>query len=154
MREIVIIDTSIFLNILDIPGRNQDRESILDETERLFSKETTSILLPLATILESGNHIAHVSDGRMRRQSAHRFAEQVEAAVNGRAPWRPTRAITSVELSRLMTRFPDAAMREIGLGDLSIVHEWETACELHPRYRVRIWSLDRHLAGYDRVALD
>ena len=27
---IVIVDTSVFLNILDVPGRNQDRESTLD----------------------------------------------------------------------------------------------------------------------------
>jgi len=42
-------------------------------------------------------------------------------------------------------------MREVGMGDLSIVKAWESACAKHPQHRVSIWSLDQDLAGYDRA---
>jgi hypothetical protein len=38
------------------------------------------------------------------------------------------------------------------MGDLSMIKEWERQCELHRARRVFIWSLDGHLAGYDRKA--
>ena len=31
MGEVSLIDTSVFLNVLDVPGLNQERENILDE---------------------------------------------------------------------------------------------------------------------------
>ena len=45
---------------------------------------------------------------------------------------------------------PVFAMRGVGLSDLSIIKAWEAACARHPTRRVRIWSLDQHLQGYDR----
>jgi hypothetical protein len=43
-------------------------------------------------------------------------------------------------------------MREgVSLADLSIIKEWERNCALHPMSRVRVWSLDSDLAGYDRA---
>ena len=48
-----------------------------------------------------------------------------------------------------MADFPDSAMRRISIGDLSIIKAWErTRIQNHGR-RVRIWSLDQHLVGYD-----
>ena len=32
-RRIVIVDTSVFLNILDVPGRNQHRDQTLNAVE-------------------------------------------------------------------------------------------------------------------------
>ena len=49
-----------------------------------------------------------------------------------------------------LPEFPDSAMRAQGLGDLSIVHDWNRLCERYPRRRVYIWSLDQHLSGYVR----
>jgi len=46
-----------------------------------------SLLLPVAAIIETGNHIAQVADGRQRRGVAGRFVEQVKMALNGEAPW-------------------------------------------------------------------
>ncbi|NCS26939.1 MAG: hypothetical protein GPI96_21915 [Microcystis aeruginosa BS13-02] len=47
--------------------------------------------------------------------------------------------------------FPDQAMQRRGLGDLSIIHDWQRICDQNPSRRVYIWSLDKHLKGYNRL---
>ena len=36
------------------------------------------------------------------------------------------------------------------MSDLSIIRAWKIECSRHPTRRIRIWSLDQHLQGYDR----
>lgn len=123
---------------------------MLGELEMMIDDAVTNLLLPFATIIESGNHIAQLADGRHRRRFAQAFKEQVNKAIKGTAPWTPTQPLGIHDLIDLLDKFPDDAMRGVGLGDLSIIHEWKSACERHPSHRVRIWSLDRHLDAYDR----
>jgi len=104
----------------------------------------------LATIIETGNHIAQNGDGRQRRASAQRFVRQVEQALAGNSPFRPTSPILLEDLQRWLADFPEHAARGLGVADLSIIKEWERQCTLHPARRVSIWSLDADLAGYDR----
>lgn len=146
---VVLVDTSILLNVLDIPGFNQHVTEVRGELPRLIDAGD-SLLLPIAAIVETGNHIAHLPDGNQRRKFATIFVEEVGKALSGEAPWRPTRVPDAVKLAEWLHDFPDQAMRRIGVGDLTIIREWEAACEFHPTLRVRIWSLDRHLKGYDR----
>jgi hypothetical protein len=40
-------------------------------------------------------------------------------------------------------------MQGIGLADLSLIALWNHQRELHVTRRVYIWTLDRHLTGYD-----
>lgn len=149
MRSVILVDTSIFLNVLDVPGFNQNSIQVRQELEELIENED-SLLLPIAAIVEAGNHIAQLSHGSNRRRFAEQFVEQVKMAFSGDAPWTPTRVPDLELLAEWLTEFPDRAMQGISLGDLTIIKEWEAACERHPRMRVRIWSLDQHLKGYDR----
>lgn len=62
---VVLVDTTIFLNVLDVPGFNQDREAVFGQlAERLDARQ--ELLLPIAAILETGNHVGHLRDGRVR----------------------------------------------------------------------------------------
>jgi hypothetical protein len=151
MRAVVIVDTSVFMNVLDVPGFNQDREAVLNDLETLIQQKTNNLLLPFATIVEAGNHIAHLAGGGRRREFATAFIAQVKAALAGEAPWTPTQPLEGPELSLLLDRFPNFAMQGIGIADLTIVKDWEDACARHPSYRVRVWSLDDHLSAYDRA---
>ena len=36
------------------------------------------------------------------------------------------------------------------MSDLSIIEAWKAACTRHPNWRVRVWSFDGDLQGYDR----
>ena len=65
MSDIVIVDTSVLLNVLDVPRRNQDRDAVLAEFDALVDG-SASILLPMAVVFETGNHIARLSNGRQR----------------------------------------------------------------------------------------
>jgi len=56
MSKILIIDTSVLCNILNIPGRCQDRQAILDEFV-LENELKSEFFVPFGTVLETGNHI-------------------------------------------------------------------------------------------------
>lgn len=152
MRQVVLIDTTIFLNILDVPGFNQKVGEVLAELER-HVRQSASLLLPFASIIETGNHIAHVADGNLRREYAQKFVEQVTAALKGDAPWQASSLPDAAQLIGWLTEFPDAAMRGISVADLTIIKEWEATRERHPRLRVTIWTLDKHLMSYDASGL-
>lgn len=150
MSAIVLVDTSVLLNVLDVPGRNQDRPIVIGALSR-YIEAGAHLLLPMAAIVETGNHIAHVSDGSQRRSAANRFVDQIRMALSGEAPWRPMQFPYNEQVLEWLTHFPDFAMKGIGFGDLSIIKEWEATCTKHPMSRVLIWSLDADLHGYERI---
>lgn len=150
MPHVVIVDTSVLLNLLDVPGRNQDRDAVFGRFEALVNTGA-NLLLPVAAVFEAGNHVARIPDGRLRRRHAEAFAGRVREALDGRAPWTVSPWPTTGELAGWLDDFPESAMQGVGMGDLSIVKAWASACARHPSSRVSIWSLDQqHLASYDR----
>lgn len=76
MSAIVLLDTSVYLNVLDVDGFNQDRSTVLDGFERRI-RTGDNFLLPMATIWETGNHIAHLLDGGRRRRFALALVQDV-----------------------------------------------------------------------------
>ena len=146
---ICIIDTSVFCNVLRVPNRHQNRDQVLDRLESLI-EEGATLLLPLATIYETGNHIAQNGDGRERRETAERFATQVDLALRGENPFTPTDINEEEEIRRWLAQFPDYAEREVEFGDMSIVEAFQKQCDRHPSRRVFIWAIDSDLSSYDR----
>ena len=150
VSEVVIVDTTVLLNVLNVPRRNQDHHEVCDQLEELV-EAGANLLLPLAAVFETGNHIAQLPDGGQRRRHAEVFRDQVQIAVNGEAPWALIPLPDSVQLAKWLDCFPETAMRGVGMGDLSIIKAWEDARARHRSQRVWIWSLDRDLQGYDRA---
>jgi hypothetical protein len=150
VRAVCLIDTSIFLELLKIPGKaTRHEETVRHLRQRIERGEM--LFLPMATLFEAGNHIGQNGDGQQRRQCAQRFVQQVTAALDGVAPYRPISFLQADELRTWIARFPDHAMAGSGLGDLSIRHDWERLCAQNPGRRVYVWTLDAHLAGCDRA---
>ena len=159
MSAIALIDTSIYLNVLDVPSFHQHRTAVLAEFQaRIQSGDY--FLLPLAAIWETGNHIAHLTTGSLRRQFAIKLVADVARAVNGDTPYRPTYFPDREEFLRWLNDFPNYAQLNksedktnegTSLADLSIIKEWERTCSQHPMSRVHVWSLDKDLASYDRI---
>lgn len=147
---ICLVDTSILTNMLRIPGKSDDHEKIKAELERLATDRSVVLLLPFAAIVETGNHTAQAGDGRQKRACAKRFVEQITKALDGQAPWTVTPMPAPDEVRGWLARFPDEAMRGLGIADLSIVMEWERQLAQARGRRVYIWSLDAHLQGRDR----
>lgn len=152
MGAIVLVDTSILLNVLDIPGRNEERADVLSDLKKWINDDA-HLRIPMAAIFEAGNHIANsTGDGQSRRTCAHRFVKALQSALNDEAPWKPIHFPDHERLASWLTDFPDAAMRGHGMGDHSIRKEWESQCDQFPLSRVIVWSLDDDLAGLDRAA--
>ena len=146
---VVIVDTSVLLNLLDVPHHNDHRDVVAREFEEFVEVEAR-LLLPLATVFQTGNHIADLDDGGKRRLYAKKLCEQVDKALNHRAPWALVPVPDENELANWLAHFPDNAMQGIGLSNLSLMDLWESQCRRVPSARVRIWSRNRRLNSCDR----
>lgn len=80
------IDTSVMANMLKIPGRCNDAESVQEEFKQVLEAKEV-LILPIATIIETGNHIAHIADSNARRSIAGKFGEYLRKTAEGEAPW-------------------------------------------------------------------
>lgn len=149
MSAVCIMDTTVFCELLAVPGKS----NAVDAHQKQMREKVTArevLLLPMTTILETGNHIGQVADGGRRRQVAERFVAMVEAAVCGAAPFETTPLFDDKVILGLLKEFPNWVGRQSGFGDLTIYREWEEQCARNPRRRVYIWSNDQDLQGYDR----
>ncbi len=144
---VCLVDTTVLCNIVPVPGRDQDGAAVTREF-RGYIERGVNFILPMATIIETGNHVARNGDGRERRTAAKRFVALVKDAIDGNSPFSPMRFFEPEELRLWLDKFPDSAMSETGFGDLSIIEEFNKQRELNPRREVFIWSLDSHLQSY------
>ena len=142
------IDTSVFVNIVNVPKMNDQRDEVVQELKVLLkNKEKETMILPFATIIETGNHIAQNGDGHQRRKTAENFCKILELTIKGEAPWiYYGEQMRASDLEEICKEFPDAAMRAEGFGDLSIINAYNRYKDETPAINeIRIWSLDKHL---------
>ena len=149
MSAIVIVDSSVLLNIFDVPGRNQRRKEVHDRLSKLIDN-ADHLFIPMAAIVEVGNLIAHVKNGALRRAAADRFVKELRSALADEAPWKPINFPSNQEILSWLDAYPESATREVGMGDLSIRKEWESCCHRYSMSRVWVWTLDDDLTCLDR----
>ena len=156
MSSICIIDTSVFLNLLNVPGKNQDKDTVTASFTE-YAKLGATFILPMATIIETGNHIAQNGDGGTRRKTAQRFCKAVKGAFSGDAPYQPSEFPNSAELLTWIDNFPDKAGANkspqktgegTSFGDLSIIEEFNKCVSRFSTREVFVWSLDSDLSSY------
>lgn len=151
MDSVCLIDTSVLCNIVRVPGKCDDADSVMAELREMG--ERAGLLLPVAAVVETGNHVAQNGNGRERRTAALALQKVVVDAVEQSAPWRLASPFNADALRDAVAEWETHAVAGVGIADRSIILEWERQCELNPGRRVRIWALDGHLAGYDRAPL-
>ncbi|WP_439489178.1 hypothetical protein [Algoriphagus sp.] len=142
-----IIDTSIMCNILNLPGKNQNRQAVISDFEDRFKAQET-FFLPYVVLIETGNHIAQLN-GNVKFTKAQEFVSLVEKALNGEIPFTPLKFPEKEDLIRWINGFPEKSGQGIGFGDYSIIQDWEEQKKLFGAYSVRIWSFDAGLQGYE-----
>lgn len=150
------IDTSIMTNLLDIPHRNEKKEEVWTEFEKAVNSGET-LILPFSTIIETGNFIAHISDGNIRRNRASKFSDYLIKTANDEAPWvLYGNKFTEKDLQYIAEHLTFWATRSVGVGDLSIIRNYENYKQSTPGIgRIMIWSLDAHLCSYcEDIALN
>lgn len=145
------IDTSVLLELLNVPGKSKNPKHYRHELLELKKSRSETLILPFATIIETSNHIAQNGDGNQRRECAKRFCDCIQKTITGEAPWKYYgKQMSPEDLEIICRQFPDAAMREEGFGDLSIIRAYEKYKKETPGIaHIRIWTSDTHLIGYD-----
>lgn len=142
------LDTSVFVEILDVPYRNDHRADILAEMDTR-SKAGVRFVLPTATIVETGNHVFQIAGGSARRRCAQTFMGLLRKTALGEAPWvLHERTWDGAFLASLcdgvstgMDLVEHAVRQQLGTGDLSIVVERDLYAS-RAQAQVRIWTLE------------
>jgi hypothetical protein len=153
-QKISFVDTSILCNLLPVHGRDQDRQTAIAEM-RTKQQLGETLILPVTSVVEAGNFIAQVPDGRIRRDNASKFEKMLKLVLKNEAPWR-LHSFTWGEafLSSLLTgggtgiNFVELAMRGIGGGDLCILTERKMYMDRTGLADVQVWTMDLKLRSY------
>jgi hypothetical protein len=132
MRKVLLIDTSLLCVWLKVPGKETAgnnkwdfelvNEKILTEIEK-----GTTLVLPLATVIETGNHIAQAktTNSDSKRITSEEFAKIMIYAADETSPWAAFReqiVLWEAEgLKNLAEKFPNQAVEKTSMGDASIV---------------------------------
>ena len=153
MVQVFFIDTSVFCNILPVPGRDQDREEVMKELKTRMAMGT--LILPVTTIIETGNFIAQLPTGGARRAAALRFVDVLRLVCGGKAPWTLHQfgwdgAILEDLISGCGTgsNLVEHAEAKVGSGDLTILAEMRSYARRTQSADVRVWSLDTALSAH------
>lgn len=144
MRGVCLLDTSVVLEMLRVPGKSGTLPDV--DAELRARQARADLVLPLATVVETGNHIGQCSGDRHRLASA--FAGLVQRSLEGKAPFTVHPFPDDDAWEEILTRFPEWAAGGSGLGDLTIVHACEQLRARFPHRTVEIWSLDEHLGAW------
>lgn len=102
---ICLLDTSVFVEFLNVPNMNTRHAEICDELKQKIG-DGEFLFLPLATILETGNHIAQNGNGTQRRKIAVFFVKQVQLALEGKSPFTPIATPQSGSHAAVAYRIP------------------------------------------------
>lgn len=138
-----------------MPGKsNQERSSELVEEMDLRRADGERFVIPITTIIETGNHIAQC-DGD-RRTVAQRLVKLLRMAANGDAPWTVLETRFGADFLAALCdgdstgeRFEDLAARKVGAGDIALLVERDQFRTSTAINRTSVWTLD---AGLDAAA--
>ncbi|MER6286477.1 hypothetical protein [Streptomyces sviceus] len=142
------LDTSVFVEILDVPHMNAHRADVLAEMDTRL-KAKVRFVLPTATVVETGNHVFQIKEGTARRKCAGVFMNMLRKTALGEAPWvLHERTWDGPFLTALcdggttgMDLAAHAVCQQLGTGDLSIVAERDLYAS-RAQAEVRIWTLE------------
>ncbi|MFE2770854.1 hypothetical protein [Microbacterium resistens] len=155
MRVIDLVDTSVFAALIRVPGRDSRHDEVRVEFERRIDAGI-SFILPVSTIIETGNLIANASGDR--RGAAQRLLSALHLARQSSPPW----IIRDVPwdsdfLERFMkgdsTGMPlldHLTAGSIGSGDVAILVERDLIEQSLSNTRARVWTFDNALHAYGR----
>jgi len=155
---VLILDTSILCVWIDVPGMDHcgpdndkwDRARVKTKINQETLAKTTFVL-PLASIIETGNHIAHA--GHSRRQRAKALAELIRKSADRQTPWAAFSEQTVLwsreKLLQLADNWPALADQGLSLGDATIKEVAEYYARMN--YRVEILTGDEGLKAYEPI---
>ncbi len=160
MKKVLILDTSILCVWLDVPGMDTcgpdddkwDKPRVTEKIDAEISARST-LVLPLATLIETGNHIAQASHSR--RERGETLGELMRLSADEQTPWAAFSdqytLWTPEKLKEMAASWPALAEgQRLSLGDATIkdVAEYyaQIGCE------IEILTGDQGLKAYEPSA--
>ena len=128
-RRVLILDTSVLCCWLQVPGKEEtgpidDRwdHARIDAQLQKERASNSTFVLPLATLIETGNHIAQAASLRFER--ANDLASCLREAAEARSPWAAFTEQSELwgteNLLALASNWPELASKKISIGDATI----------------------------------
>jgi len=154
---VIFIDTSVLCCLLNVPGKNQDRDAVMAHYgQRREAKD--AFVLPVSAVIETGNHIEQLGEGLgdARWRCAEALCQFLTFMVNGagqfimhRFSWDEDLLREFCEGGNSSPSFTQAAASgQFGGGDLAILLErarYQDRVAVGP---VEVWTLDKKLSDY------
>jgi hypothetical protein len=159
MKRVLILDTSILCVWLGVPGKgscgpDHDRWDAPRVAERI--QEATdggaTLVLPLASIIETGNHISQGAGDRYEK--AQQLATVIRNTADEKTPWAAFTDQSVLwgvdQLRTLAGEWPQLAAQKLSIGDATIKHVAEHyACM---GFHVEILTGDQGLKAHEPAA--
>ncbi|MDY0221510.1 MAG: hypothetical protein RBR67_10270 [Desulfobacterium sp.] len=160
MRKVLIMDTSILCVWLAVPnmatcGPDDDKwdKPRVDTKIKAEIEAKATLVLPLATLIETGNHIAQAKHSR--RERAVDLGELMRLSADEQTPWAAFSdqytLWTPEKLKKLSEYWPDLAQgQKLSLGDATI----KDVAEYYARmgWKIEILTGDTGLKAYEPEA--
>lgn len=157
-QRVLILDTSVLCCWLRVPGKEEAgpihdrwshaRISKLLEDEQ---KKHSTLVLPLATLIETGNHIAQAAT--LRFECANGLAQYLRETANALSPWAAftdqTELWQATNLLRLAEQWPAMAAQKLSMGDATIKDVAEHYAKAG--FAVEILTGDAGLKAYEPI---
>jgi len=150
VNSLVLLDSSVICEWLQVPGKSSinGQKMVSDEMKVLLSGGAT-FYLPLAAVVEVGNHITHVKNGVKRRTCAERFVTLLNNCLNHERPYATIPFWDEDDMRKFAAAFSANATAGVSMGDTTMINDFNKLCEVNPTAKcVRIWSVDGHLDSY------
>lgn len=159
MRKILVIDTCILCVYLKVPkmddcGPDDDKWNFARVSEKIQTeiRNKSMLVLPMAALIETGNHIAQV-DGE-KFPLATELAKIMVKVASEEEPWAAFRTQTDLwnddNLLKLAEKWPLLANQGLSIGDATIKDVAEFY--MNAGYNVEILTGDKGLKAYEPPA--
>lgn len=164
-KKVIIFDTSVLCCWLKIPGKdtcgpNHDKWNFdrINKTIAAEMKKSSTFVLPLAAIIETGNHITQIDRDRYpladRYALAQLLADLIRKTAGGIEPWavfsQQSPLWDNENLKKLANEWPTLAAKKLSIGDATIkdVAEYYSASG----FDVKILTGDQGLKVHEPTA--
>lgn len=153
---VLVLDTSVLCCWLQVPGKETAGPAAdvwdhgrIDALLKDEEAQGSTFVLPIATLIETGNHIAQCAGDRYALAAT--LGQHLAAAADSKSPWAAfseQSVLWDTEaLKTLATEWPPLAAASMSIGDATIkaVAEYYASARFH----VQILTADEGLKSYE-----
>jgi hypothetical protein len=158
MKTVLILDTTVLCVLLQVPDKDTCDTYIgnwtitegIEKLEAEAHQKGALLILPLAAIIETGNHISRKNDEKSVR-TGQKLANLIKKSVNEISPWviftKQAEFWEAKALTKLADEWPAFIKRDISMGDATILAIRDYY--LRSKIPVMVLTGDRKLRDYE-----